>query len=446
MNLKKQYSKIVGESFPESIEMNLGGQVIRFEKVRWKIKVKDDKTEEEKEVDEGLRYGDNPGQEAALYRPVNMNVVFGDVRYVHNGELVGRLELLQSGKHPGKTNITDIDSGLNILKYFDEPTCVIIKHNNPCGVSSNESLLEAYIRAYQADVVASFGGVVALNKALNREVAEALMEQYFEVVVAPEYEEGVLEILSKRKNLRVAKIGNMNKLQEYKNKPYIDFKTLMDGSLIIQQSYVSRINSKDDLMLAEAKTKEKQIRTIRKPTEKEYEDMIFGWHVLEGVTSNSSLFAKDKTTIAIATGEQDRVGGIKIAIMKAYEKYVNKLAKETYNKLYDELSNKEKENVAISAMWETNNLEYLNKLYGGLSDSERGDTAISIMQKKGNLKGSILATDGFMPNRDNILAIAGRGINAVIQPGGSMADFEVIEEANKYNIAMVFTGQRCFRH
>ncbi len=412
-NLKKAYKRILEENFPELMQINLGDKRIFFEKIKWKIPDKQGNV-----VEKGLRYGENPNQPAALYKPINLNLVIGDVEYVHNGELVGSLELLKSGKHPGKINITDIDSALNLLKYFSEPACAIIKHNNPCGFALADDLTDAYINAFKGDVIAAFGGVVSFNRAVDKETANEISKRYYEVVAAPDYEEGVIDILEKRKNLRITKIKAMDKLYEFQNKPYIDFKSLIDGSIILQQSYISKIKSKEDLMLAEADHKEKgNIKIVREPTPSEYENMIFAWHVLEGVTSNSSLFFKDKRTVAIATGEQDRVGGIKIAIKKAYEKHANWLSFLYFDKLYDEL--------------EEYNKITINKM---------------VKYNKGDLVGSVLATDGFMPYRDNILAIIGYGVKGVIQPGGSIKDYDVIQEANKHDITMVFTGQRCFRH
>lgn len=415
-DLKRAYRTIVEDPFPEKIRISFGkGKEIIFEKVKWTVFDKETK----KFVKKGLRYGENPGQPAALYRPINANLVFGNVVYALTGELVGSAELLQSGKHPSKINITDVDSALNILKYFSKtPTVVIIKHNNPCGVAIAETLKEAYQKAFNADVVAAFGGVIGLNRPLDRITAEEIIKRYYEVIVAPGYEEGVMNILSRKKNLRVLEIKNIERLEKFREMPYLDFKSLMDGCLIIQQSYVSTVKTKEDLKIAETEHKKKgYIKSKKVPSDKAYEDAIFGWHVLEGVTSNSSLFAKDGRTVAIATGEQDRVGGIKIAIRKAYEKYSNYLALKIYNTLYALLNPKQKKSIDVI-----------------------------VEEKKADLPGSVLVTDGFMPHKDNVLAVKDFGIAAIVQPGGSIADYDVIEEANKYNIPMLFTGQRCFRH
>ncbi len=422
-DLKKAYKTIEKDPFPDTAGIWFGEgkkrQEIIFKKVKWAIPDK----ETGKLVEKGLRYGENPGQPATLYKPINMNIVFGEVTYAHSGELVGSMELLQSGKHPGKINITDADSALNILKYFSEtPTVSIIKHNNPsgvaCGVASAEKLEDAYQKSFNSDVIAAFGGVIGLNRPLDKDTAEEIMKRYYEVVVAPGYEEGVMDILSKRKNLRVLEIKNIKRLEEFKTRPYLDFKSLMDGCFIVQQSYISTIKTKEDLKFAELEHKEHgYIKSERVLSDKEYQDAIFGWHVLEGVTSNSSLFAKDSRTIAIATGENDRVGGIKIAVKKAYEKRANYLALKRHNELYDALDAQQKKSIDVI-----------------------------VEEEKAELPDSILATDGFMPNKDNIWSVKDYGIAGIIQPGGSIVDYDIIKEANKYGISMLFTGQRCFRH
>jgi len=181
-DLKKAYRTIVREAFPEGMEITLveGGkrQTLVYEKVTWEI------AGERK----GLRYGENPGQPAALYRPTNGNLVLGDVVTIQPGPyLVSDAEMLQSGKHPGKTNLTDADNALNILRYFqDTPTVAIMKHNNPCGVAQAENLEAAYLRADRADRIAAFGGCIALNRPVDRATAEAIVSHYAEVVVAPD--------------------------------------------------------------------------------------------------------------------------------------------------------------------------------------------------------------------------------------------------------------------
>ena len=422
------YKRNVLERFPELI--SIGFPKGQFDKGAGELQVREDwediffqKVLLSSAGDVSLRYGDNPGQPAALYRPVNDQLVIGDTRFVSTGEFFGGLNLLKAGKKsPGKINITDTNSALNILRHFSgNPACVIIKHDNPSGAAIATDLAGAYQNAFCCDVVAAYGGVVAFNRPLDKETAEAMSNMFYEVIVAPGFEEGSIGILEKSKKLRDARIIEikaMERLREYVERPYLDFTSLMDGSIILQQSYVSGIRSVEDLKPAETTHPKKgYIQIDKEPTDREYNDMMFAWHVLEGVVSNSSLIAKNGKTIAIVGGGQDRVWTIKEAVRKAYIKLANYLSHATQDKLLDELGT-----------------------------DERSDIEKLVESEKAGLEGSVLATDGFMPNRDNILAISGTGISAVIQPGGSDFDYSVIKEANKHNIAMVFTGRRCFRH
>ena len=233
-DLKKMYSTIVEDSFPANMEISFVDkdkrQTLFYEKVTWVIDG----------VKKGLRYGENPGQEAALFKLVNGNLMLGETETIQPGQyLASDVELLQSGKHPGKTNLTDADNSLNILRYFvDEPTVVIVKHNNPCGVAQADTLTDAYIKANMADRVAAFGGCIALNRSVDKATAEAISSQYSEVVVAPEFEEGVMDIFSLKKNLRVIRIDNINRLQSFVGKRCVEFKSLIDGGFVAQWSFV----------------------------------------------------------------------------------------------------------------------------------------------------------------------------------------------------------------
>ena len=235
-DLKKMYRTIVEDHFPNRMEISFVDddqrQTLFYEKVLWTID----------QVRKGLRYGENPGQEAALYRLVNGNLILGETRTIQPGQyLVSDIELLQSGKHPGKTNLTDADNALNILRYFnDRPTAIIVKHNNPCGVARADTLEKAYIKANAADLVAAFGGCIALNRPVDLATAEAIVQQYAEVVVAPEFENGVMDIFRRKPNLRVIAIGNMARLQDYVAKPCVEFKSLIDGGIITQWSFVPK--------------------------------------------------------------------------------------------------------------------------------------------------------------------------------------------------------------
>ncbi len=425
-DIKSSYMTVMDDHFPDEMSITFGNQTLKYKKRSWKIQ------DEGTLIEKGLRYGENPGQEAALYELVNGNLVLGKCEFITPGNsLVSAIDedaMLQSGKHPGKTNFTDIDNSLNILKYFDRPTSVIVKHNNPCGVSSSDDILDALKKSYYADRIAAFGGCVALNKALTKECAEFIASEYFEVVVAPEFENGAMDILSKKKNLRIIKISAMDNLSKYKSMRFVDFKSLIDGGIIVQQSPINIINSKNDLKIAETEYKGTKYSIERKPTDNEYKDMLFGWNVEQGVTSNSVLYVKDETTVGIGTGEQDRVGVAEIAIFKAYQKYSDKLCFEKFKLPFKNLE------LAVS------------------EGKESADKIKEIMNEtkaaKGGLIGSAMVSDAFFPFRDGVDVAIKEGISAIVQPGGSVRDFESIEACNSADpkVTMVYTGQRAFKH
>ena len=340
-DVKKMYRTIVDDHFPDKMEISFvhsdHRQTLLYEKVLWRIG----------DVEKGLRYGENPGQEAALFRLVNGNLVLGETETIQAGQyLVSDIELHQSGKHPGKTNLTDADNALNILRYFsDRPTAVIVKHNNPCGVARSDTLEDAYAKAYMADRVAAFGGCIAVNRPVDLPTAEAVFNQYAEVVVAPEFEDGVLGLFSKKKNLRVIRINNIARLHEFVGKRVIDLKSLMDGGIIAQWSFVPSVRRREDLRLAECEYKGAPYRIQREPTEKEYDDMIFGWLVESGITSNSVIYVKDQATVGIGTGEQDRVGVAEIARDKAYRKLADRYCFEDCGMSYNDLKDQDRKSI-----------------------------------------------------------------------------------------------------
>ena len=299
IDLKAAYKTIMDDHFTPEMEISfIDGskrQTLKYEKVSWVIDGEN----------KGLRYGENPGQEAAMYKLVNGNLVLGDVTALAPGNyLASDPELLQSGKHPGKTNLTDADNALNILRYLDDTPCaIIVKHNNPCGVAKASTLAEAYFRANKADRLAAFGGCIALNREVDLETAKLIADAYAEVVVAPEFAPGVMDIFNTKKNLRVMRINNMAKLTTFVAQRVVDFKSLIDGGLVAQWSFVPEARKASQLMLAECTTKDGVVhKTKRVPTAQEYDDMIFGWLVEAGVTSNSVLYIKDGATVGIGTG------------------------------------------------------------------------------------------------------------------------------------------------
>jgi len=413
-DLKKMYKTIMDDHFTPAMEISFvngdSRQTLFYEKASWIIDG----------VEKGLRYGENPGQEAALYRLVNGNLALGDAKTIVPGKhLVSDLELLQSGKHPGKTNLTDADNSLNILRYFtDTPCAVIVKHNNPCGAARADSLEQAYAKAYMADRIAAFGGCIALNKAVDKATAEGIADQYAEVVVAPEFEDGVIEILGRRKNLRVIRINAMDKLQSFIGERVVDFKSLMDGGIVAQWSFVPKTLKKEDLFIASTEYKGTTYKVDRVPTDQEYEDLLFGWLVESGITSNSVIYVKDNCTVGIGTGEQDRVGVAEIAVDKAYRKLCDRYCFERYNTSFADMTDEDK----------------------------RAEIEADVAKQKGGLIGSSMISDAFFPFRDGIDVGLRQGVNAVIQPGGSMNDYQSIEACNENGASMVYTGQRSFKH
>ncbi|MDR7869279.1 MAG: bifunctional phosphoribosylaminoimidazolecarboxamide formyltransferase/IMP cyclohydrolase [Tissierellaceae bacterium] len=302
--------------------------------------------------EQSLRYGENPHQAAAFYRE------FGDV----NGTLAAGKQL--HGKELSFNNINDSNGAIRALKEFDEPTIVAVKHSNPCGIGSGKTLEEAYIKAYECDKVSIFGGIIAANRIIEKEVAEMINSIFIEVVLAPGYSDEAIEILTQKKNIRLIQIDDIGKeINE------LDTKKVF-GGLLIQE--------RDSILLLE----DMEIATKRVPTEKELEDLIFAWKAAKNINSNGIVLARDKATIGIGLGEVNRIWAVEEAIQRGMEK----------------------------------------------------------------IEGSVLASDGFFPFKDSIEVLAQNGVKAVIQPGGSIRDQEVIEEADKNGIAMIFTRIRHFKH
>jgi len=413
-DLKKMYKTIVQDHFPPRMEVSFVNgeqrQTLFYEKVLWDIDG----------VEKGLRYGENPGQEAALYRLINGNLLLGETEMIQPGNyLASDIELLQSGKHPGKTNLTDADNALNILRYFtDRPTAVIVKHNNPCGVARADKLIDAYQRANMADRVAAFGGCIAVNRAVDKITAESISGQYCEVVVAPDFEEGALEIFGRRKNLRVIRIGNIDRLETYVGQRCVEFKSLIDGGMITQWSFVPKSRSVADLTVAECDYKGKNYRIEKEPTPAQYEDMLFGWLVESGITSNSVIYVKDQVTVGIGTGEQDRVGVAEIARDKAYRKLADRYCFEKLGIPYNDLSDPE----------------------------QKAEIDSRVAAEKGGLIDATMVSDAFFPFRDGVDVGLKEGVTAIVQPGGSTNDYQSIQACNEAGATMVYTGQRSFKH
>ena len=424
MTLKDMYKTLQKDAFPDTLTIELGNECLRYRKRNWRL------DGEEK----GLRYGENPDQPAALYELVEGSLSCGNIVWRTPGQgivsAVSDAQMIQAGKHPGKTNLTDVDNGINILQYLTKRSAaLILKHNNPCGAAwSDVSIGTALHNAFWCDRIAAFGGAVVVNRPLSLEAAEIIAANYFEVVAAPDFESGALDIITRRKNLRVFKLPALGDLTLLPESAFLDIKSMADGGLIIQKSFVNRIRSVEDFIPASARAKDGSFVSARAPSAREAEDLLFAWAVEAGVTSNSVIFAKNGTTVAIGTGEQDRVGCIDLAIHKAHAKYADVLAFKEHNmSLYD---------LMLKAGKDEKSAELLENI------EDRSKKA------KAGLQGTVLVSDGFFPFRDGVDVAVRQGVQAIAQPGGSLRDMEVIAACNEAapQVAMVFTGQRSFKH
>lgn len=422
-DLKTIYRTLSSDPFPRTMTIALGDQELKFEKRTWHIDGED----------RGLRYGENPDQPAALYALTQGTLELGGVAFRQAGDgLVSALteeHMLQAGKHPGKINLTDVDNGVNILQYLHaKPAAVILKHNNPCGAAWNDQGLETALKkAFWSDRIAAFGGTVVVNRDVDAACAAFISESYFEVVAAPGYAPEALDMLKKRKNLRILRIPGLGELEAFADKPFLDVKSLTDGGMIVQFSFRNRIRGPQDFLPAKAE-RDGVLVQARTPNAKEMDDLLFAWAVEAGVTSNSVLFVRDGATVAVGTGEQDRVGCVQLTIHKAYTKYADWLCfTEQGASLYEFQAKAE-------------------------SDPEARRTLEDIQARteaaKGGLPGTVLVSDGFFPFRDGVDLAVDQGVTAIAQPGGSIRDHEVVTAVNQADpqVAMVFTGQRSFRH
>ena len=279
------------------------------------------------------RYGENPHQAACVYKEPNNR----------------------------ESNILNA----KIIQEFTDPACAVIKHQNPCGACQDQDITTAFKRAYAADALSAFGGVIALNRVCNQQIAQEISQVFAEIVIAPSFEQVALEILAQKKNLRVLELGEIKPLSTN-----LELKQV-DGGILTQEPDIKTI-ALSDLKFV----------TQKRPTDNQIQSMLFAWKILKHIKSNAILIAKDNVTVGVGAGQVSRVDAVDIAIKKS------------------------------------------------------GD----------QITGAILASDAFFPFRDSIDKIAAAGITAIIQPGGSIKDEEVIAACNEKQIAMVFTGTRCFKH
>ncbi len=310
-----------------------------------------------------LAYGENPHQKAGLY-------VEGGGR-PHVLSAIGK----QHGKPLSFNNVLDLDSARRLLDEFDQPACVIVKHNNPCGAAIGESAAVAYERAFACDPVSAFGGVIVFNRAVARPLAERLHEQFIEVLFAPGFDDGAVELLTQKESVRILELEEGEPI-EYEPRER-DVKRVR-GGLLVQDP--DRVDEGRDSMI---------VPTAAQPTDEQWRDLLFAWKVCRHVRSNAIVFAKDGATVGIGAGQMSRVDSVRIATEKAQDAF--------------------------------------------------GDASTA-------LSGSSLASDAFFPFADGPQLAIRAGATALIQPGGSKRDDEVVAVCDEAGVAMVFTGRRHFRH
>jgi phosphoribosylaminoimidazolecarboxamide formyltransferase/IMP cyclohydrolase len=430
-SLTGQYRRDLTENFPDTLTIKLGDFELIYEKRLFKLPNSANVLTES-----GLRYGENPDQEAALYRLVNGNLALSGLEFVgSNAGLVSSLGLSEGAemrgcrKHPSKTNLTDVDSALGALRYLSsKPAAVIVKHNNPSGAAWGGSVAEVFNKAYEADRVAAFGGALVVNRALDKICAEQINQQYLEVVAAPDYEPGAIEILERKPDLRIFKLKDIDNLASYAHVRFLDIKSLIDGGVILQHSAVNSILKPSDFKSATATKDGQSLVSVRSPTEKEFDDLLFGWALLQSVISNSVVFVRDGVSVGIGCGQQDRVGVVEIACFKAMRNALESQSFERFSLSYPALV-EAVEAKKIAA-------EELERLH------------YQVKMDYGRIKGSVMVSDAFFPFRDAVDAALKRKITAIAHPGGSLRDYESLEAANQANppAAMVYTNQRAFRH
>ena len=304
-----------------------------------------------------MRYGENPHQKAAFYKETKVNE-----------SSVSSSKQIQ-GKELSFNNLADADAALECVRNFNDPSCVIVKHANPCGVATRDTILEAYLYAYKTDPTSAFGGIIAFNRELDKQTVQRIIEkQFVEVIIAPSLSNDAIRPLSKKENIRVLVFGNLDK-----QSPSLDYKRI-SGGLLVQ-----------DKDLGELKINDLQCVTQTQPTKSQIIDLLFAWKVAKCVKSNAIVYVNNQMTIGIGAGQMSRIYSAKIAGIKAEEE--------------------------------------------GLK-----------------VEDSVMASDAFFPFRDGIEAAAKAGIKAIIHPGGSIRDDDIIAAANEQSIAMVFTGIRHFKH
>ena len=332
-----------------------------------------------------LRYGENPHQKAAWYRQTDDRASGGGAfRPAGLGAAT-----IHQGKELSYTNLLDLDAAARIALEFSEPAAVVIKHTNPCGTATGDSTVDAYIRARDADSLAAFGGIVALNRPIDVATAEAIVSTFIEAVIAPSVDAAARDVLARKVNMRVVTADFT---------PFtsggVEFRSILGAMLVQERDLVAEAQqpwtpaSASDILRAAPRVVLPvvlRVVTTRQPTADEWDALRFAWRVCAHVKSNTVIFTDARRTLAIGAGQMSRVDAVNVAVMKA--------------------------------------------------------------QAAGrSLAGSVAASDAFFPFRDGLDAVVKAGATAVVQPGGSVRDAEVIAAADEQGIAMVFTGRRHFRH
>ncbi len=302
-----------------------------------------------------LRYGENPHQKAAFYTNPDVKVTgVANAKQLH-------------GKELSFNNILDIESAFEIVKEFKEPACSVIKHTNPCGAASAETLTQAFLDAWDSDPISAFGSIIGLNREVDEETAQKIYDAGFvECIIAPSFSNKALEVLSKKKNLRLLETGKIRDEETYD----YDMKRVI-GGLLVQERDLKDVSAEDLKVVTDAGIDDEDLKSL-----------LFGWKIVKHVKSNAIVIVQGTKTVGVGAGQMSRVDATFMAIEKA----------------------------------------------------------------KGREKGGYLASDAFFPKPDAIELAARHGIKAIIQPGGSIGDEDVIKVCNKNGIAMVFTGMRHFKH
>jgi phosphoribosylaminoimidazolecarboxamide formyltransferase / IMP cyclohydrolase len=389
-----------------------------------------------------LRYGENPHQRAAYYAEVGAPThLLAGVRQLH-------------GKELSFNNLLDLDSARRLVEDFSDPACAIVKHNNPCGCALGRDVLAAYERAFACDPQSAFGGVIALNRPVDAACAEAISRQFVEVLLAPRFDGDALAVLTEKKNVRLLELPDWPEPVEG-----MEHKPVLGGVLVQERDFVSETPEQMSVM------------TARQPDEREWEDLRFAWQVCRHVRSNAIVIAREGATVGIGAGQMSRVDAVRIAIEKAREGERQAPGERGGAAVRRDGGERERgggrERGGAAVRHDGGERERGGgherggaavrhdggeRERGGAAvqqdggGRERGGTAAEPDAASSRLAGASLASDAFFPFADGPQLAIDAGVSAIIQPGGSVRDEEVVAAADAGGIAMVATGVRHFRH